>query len=419
MFNFQLIGQVFLRCSVVFCLILLLVMITKSPVTAADITCQNFSRPLLFGINPDGNVSNMYKAIYEAGGTSTKLVLNWELSERERGMYNFAQLDAGIKEAEKYNLAVTVLVVGTPEWAKEGSLPAHQALPKQEFTQAYTQFLQVAARRFPQVKRYEYWNEQNGCGSSTGACGNSSDSVRQYAYWLDITYKAFKAVDSSILVSVGGLDRMDESFVERLHDSPGGRSYDAFAIHPYTWNSPLDLESVKRLYQLAQKPIWITEYGWNVIPGADTSITEAQGAEFLSQSLERLASQEFSFVTVAFFHTMGDFSTNPAMGLIDAGGRKRPWYSTFYSISTSRCPQPTPTPVPTPMPTSTPTPTPTPTPAPILLGDLNKDRVVNIFDFNVAVEFFATDNCFYNQVGSCRIDVFDVATVVENFDKTI
>ncbi|MDA1079102.1 MAG: glycosyl hydrolase [bacterium] len=413
MLHFQAVRKHFFPVVAIVAFLIVCYTAFRSQAIAASISCPNFTRPLLFGINPGGNVSNMYKAIYEAGGTATKLTLNWDISERSRGAYNFAQLDADIAEAEKYGLAVTILVVGTPDWAKEGSLPAHQALPRREFEQDYTRFLQTAARRYPQVTRYEYWNEQNGCGSSTGFCGNSDDSVRDYAYWLDITYKALKSVSQSIIVSVGGLDRLDEPFVERLHSSPGGRSYDVFSIHPYNWHGAIDLDSVKRLHQLAQKPIWITEYGWNVIPGADTSISEAQGAEFLSQSIERLASPEFSFVPLAFFHTMGDFSSNPAMGLIDSTGRKRPWHDVFRTASISRCPQPTPTPVPTPVPT------PSPTPVPRLLGDFNRDNKVDIFDVSIAAGVYDTENCFYNQVGDCKIDLFDFNTIVENFDKTI
>jgi len=388
--------------------------ISKIPsVTAADPTCQNFSRPLLFGINPGGNVGNMYQAISNVGGTATKLVLNWDLSERNHGTYNFAQLDADTKEAEKYKLALTVLITGTPAWAKEGGLPAHQALPKREFAQEYVRFIQTAARRYPQIKRYEFWNEQNGCGSSAGGCGNTDDSVREYAYWLDVTYSALKGVDPSIQLSVGGLDRMDDAFVDRLHNSPGGHSYDVFSIHPYSWHGAADLDSVKHLYQIVQKPIWITEYGWNVMPGADTSSTEAQGAEYLSATLQRLTSDEFSFVTAAFFHTMGDFSSDPAMGLIDNNGNKRPWYSVFQNFATRLCPQPTPTPIPT-APIHTPTPTPIP-----LLGDLDRNNLVDIFDYNLLYQYFSQENCAYNLVGDCMIDADDVGAIVANFDMWI
>ena len=339
--------------SITFCFLVFFAVVSQTQfVVAADPTCQNFNRPLLFGINPGGNINHIFEAIATAGGTATKLVLNWDISERNRGSYEFSQLDADVSEAQKQNLALTLLVTSTPEWAKEGSLQPHKALPKREFTQEYKRFIQTVARRYPQLVRYEYWNEQNGCGSSTGYCGNTDESVREYAYWLDVTYQALKEVNVSIQLSVGGLDGMDDAFVERLHASPGGRSYDVFSIHPYNWHGAINFDGVKRLHQMTQKPIWITEYGWNVLPGAGSSITESQGAEYLTQTLQRLTTDEFSFVTAAFFHTIADFSSDPAMGLIDAQGNKRAWYQIFRGYATRLCPQVTPSPTPTPTPST-------------------------------------------------------------------
>ena len=362
----------------------------------------------------------MYKDIREAGGTATKLVLNWNLAEPSLGSYNFAQLDADLAEAEKQGLAVTILIVGTPDWAKEGGLPPYKALPKREFTSAYTNFLLQAARRYPQIVRYEFWNEQNGCGSSTGGCGNSDDSVREYAYWLDVTYSALKQANQSIQVSVGGLDRMDDRFVERLHASPGGRSYNVFSIHPYNWHGALDLDSVKHLHQIVQKPIWITEYGWNIGQGAETSISETQGLQFFSDSMTRLLSDEFSFVTAAYFHTLADFSSDPAMGLIDSSGRKRLWYERFKQFATQNCPQPTPTPIPTAPPrTPTPTPSSTPTPTPISQpGDSDSNGTVDIFDYNLSVTQYSENFCSTTQSGECRQMLQNLTLVVQNFGKS-
>jgi len=390
-------------------------MITKTPVTAADISCPNFSRPFLFGINPDGAIDNMFQSIRDAGGTTTKLTLNWDKVEMTRGVYNFAQLDAGLKEAEKQGLSVFILIVGTPDWAKEGSLPAYKALPKREFRDAYTNFIKAAAQRYPHIVRYEFWNEQNGCGSSSGHCGHTSDSAAEYAYWLDATYNALKQVNGSIQLSVGGLDRMDESFVDKLHSSPGGRSYDVFSIHPYNWHGALDLGSVKRLHELAQKPIWITEYGWNVGQGAETSITEAEGQRFFLESISRLESDEFFFVEAAFFHTLGDFSSDPAMGLIDAQGRKRPWYESFKQVATKWCPLPSPTPL-FPRSSQQPTPIPTPEPTPIYQdGDTNQDGSVDIFDYNFTLTKYEEIGCTLDFVSPCDRFLVDIESIIRDF----
>jgi hypothetical protein len=63
----------------------------------------------------------------------------------------------------------------------------------------------VATRYGSKVRMYEFWNEQNGCGWVNPGCRNS-DTAADYAPWLCKWYKAMKAVDSGLQLSVGGLD---------------------------------------------------------------------------------------------------------------------------------------------------------------------------------------------------------------------
>ena len=49
--------------------------------------------------------------------------------------------------------------------------------------------------------RYEFWNEQNGCGWVNPGCRNSNTAA-DYAPWLCRWYKAMKSVDSGLQLSV-------------------------------------------------------------------------------------------------------------------------------------------------------------------------------------------------------------------------
>jgi len=71
------------------------------------------------------------------------------------------------------------------------------------------------------------------------------------------------------------------------------------------------------------------------------------------------------------------------------------------------------TPIPTPTSTSTPTPPPT------LPGDLDKNGVVDIFDYNLMIENFGNTNCgnVADIDGNCKVDIFDYNLLVENFGK--
>ncbi|NCN82697.1 MAG: cellulase family glycosylhydrolase [Candidatus Pacebacteria bacterium] len=399
--------------SVFFCLLYLV-----SPVCAADPTCQNTTRPLLFGLNKATDEPAVYAAIQEAGATYVGLAVNWDIAEPTRGAIDFSLFDSTLAQAEARNLGNTVMICCTPDWAKEGNLPPHKALPRRDAQADYEQFIRALATRHPQVNRYIFWNEQNGCGSNVDGCRNTEESVREYAYWLDVTYKTLKAINPQIQLSVGGLDGNDEGFMDVLHNSPGGRSYDVMTLHPYNWFGPANLDGVKHMYEKYHKPIWMTEYGWNVAQGYEHSISENEAADYLRQTFDRLLSNEFSFVEIASFHTVMDFADTLRMGLIDATGRKRPTYTVFHDYATRYCPQPLPTPIPTPVPTPFPTPTPSPSPIP-LLGDLNKDNQVDIFDYNLDYQYYMQQNCAYNQIGDCVINADDLATIVANFDVRI
>jgi hypothetical protein len=383
-----------------------LVFFASSEISAAP-ACKDVARPYLFGIGRGSDEDSEFGRIRAAGATSTGIGLNWYLSEPSKGVYDFSVFDKAYQGAKKHNLFVfEVLIVTTPDWANGTSMPAHKALPRKEYTQEYKNFVQTFARRYPDLKKYSFWNEPNGCGSSApDRCGWTDDSVREYAYWLDVTYKALKEVDPNLRLAVGGLDGNDLSFIDRLHESPGGRSYDAFSLHPYNWHGPADLHGVKQVYEKVQKPIVITEFGWSVTPGNDRSSSPEQVAEYLRQTFDTLLTDQFSFIEAVSLHTITDFSDNPRMGLIGSDGNPRPAHAVYKQYATSYCEL-----------TAPPTPTPIP---PKLLGDLNADRVVDIADYQLVTQYFDLVNCNYNQLGSCWIDIFDFNMVVANFGKRI
>ncbi|MEX0896413.1 MAG: glycosyl hydrolase [Patescibacteria group bacterium] len=327
------------------------------------ITCSNLDRPLLLGFMTNGQLNPEYAdLISEVGGTAMKQNFNWDNIERVRGEYNFGGFDQMMERANQNNLIVVANISGTPEWAKSSDLPPHKDLPRKEFTQDYQRFVTTLMRRYPNIIAYEFWNEQNGCSSSAGGCGFTDQSVSDYAYWLNATYQAVKAEDQSKLVVLGGLDGIASDdgvgFMEALHSKSGGRSYDIFSTHPYGNNMKgrIDLAGVRDLHQLVQKPVWITEWGWDTNFPGEKAVTEEQQASFTDQDLRELARPEYNFIQAAFFATITDQNDFVKMGLIKReGGQwvKKPAWQVFKNFTAERCPEagqtsPTPTPAPQP-----------------------------------------------------------------------
>jgi len=55
--------------------------------------------------------------------------------------------------------------------------------------------------------------------------------------------------------------------------------------------------------------------------------------------------------------------------------------------------------------------------SPLLMGDLDHDGDVDIFDYNLLVQHFNTTNCTYNLTGSCLVDIFDYNLLIQNFSQ--
>ena len=88
------------------------------------------------------------------------------------------------------------------------------------------------------------------------------------------------------------------------------------------------------------KPIWITEYGWDVDANPQ-SITPSTQQQYLQSALNFLAAASENYVTIATFQIIADIygpgGVNTVMGLLDqyldATARQDPAYGTFSSFA--------------------------------------------------------------------------------------
>ncbi|PIZ47523.1 hypothetical protein COY32_01530, partial [candidate division WWE3 bacterium CG_4_10_14_0_2_um_filter_41_14] len=247
-------------------------------------------------------------------------------------MFDWSPLDAKLDNAHRKNMEIVGLIIGTPQWA--GSTPGleHRILPGKSFENDYKEFLRKLAARYPYITKYEFWNEQNGCGSGeiSQSCGFSDASIEEYAYWLNATYATLKSVNPSLLISVGGLDGADVDFINALHTKNGGRSYDVVSVHPYNWTGKADLEGVARVKNASfAQEMWLTEFGWDL-----TRITEDQQAEYLRETYKELTSGSYNYITVALLLSIVDYSEKLGIMNTNADGTftPRPAYEVFTTF---------------------------------------------------------------------------------------
>ena len=255
-------------------------------------------------------------AIAGAGATWVRLSLQWKnLEQAVPGVYDvwwLAHVDHAVELARAAGLRVLLMVYDAPAWAS-GSTSRTTPRDPADFA-AFMRFL--GNRYRGRIAAYEIWNEQNLARFWT------SPSPEAYVPLLKASYTAVKAVDPGALVVFGGLSTSDYAFVESAYAAGAKGFFDVMAVHPYTYCGTGAPDEVRRgpdgritrdsflgyrevrasmLARGDDKPIWITEFGWNTStascnPAAGMwqgGVSETRQADYLARSYALFATDSY------------------------------------------------------------------------------------------------------------------------------
>jgi len=118
-----------------------------------------------------------------------------------------AELDRVISEAQRNNIRVLLMIIGSPPWANGGKSREWAPGPK-----AYAQFTEAAARRYPAVRQLMVLGEPSRSMNfrpivpqtiGRPLTPEQAAAPRRYARMLDAAYVALKRVRRSNVV-IGG-----------------------------------------------------------------------------------------------------------------------------------------------------------------------------------------------------------------------
>ncbi len=99
-----------------------------------------------------------------------------------------AEVDAAVREAQKYDMEVAIMLVNTPGWANGGK--PRQFAPDADVD--FARFAQAASRRYPSVRFWMIWGEPNLENRFEPMPANSPVGPRRYADLLDAAYVSLK-----------------------------------------------------------------------------------------------------------------------------------------------------------------------------------------------------------------------------------
>ena len=300
-------------------------------------------------LDPAEYPDSKYKRMAEAGCKSTRMGASWPDIEPTRyGGYDWSMVENDVLLCEKYGIEPYCLIVNTPDWASPTGDQTHEWPPRADCEQDFRDFCyDLAARYAGRIKYYEFWNEENGYGWHNEG-GTSFNHADEYVPWLRRCYQEMHAADPNCIVSVGGLDDPDVSdamgwraayymnLVYYYRDLwyPGEEIFDAVATHPYAANPYATLgaklhavHDVLLAHGEGDKPIWLTEYGWNL---DDDWWNEAWQAQKMQEWFNVLLQPQYNYVTAAHYLAIADTFYNVGnFGITDTNLRPREAWHTF------------------------------------------------------------------------------------------
>ena len=343
-----------------------------APAGAAEPVAGVQTHLLWFDVS-DAEVDRQLDEVQALGGGMVRVDVGWS-SLQENGPDGWSdwyleKLDRVVDEAEERGIQLLLTFTWTPCWASSAP-PAIKQGCEGEWWNRRVQYYPpenaedfgnaaaaMAARYRGRVAAWEIWNEPNHPGYFT----TTGNRVAEYVQMVQASYEKIKAADPDTTVLAGSLAWSDFNFTKRLYEAGIKGYFDAFSIHPYSGDrSPLNklrhhsrrsrktsfvrgIPAVrKRMLQHGDnKPLWLTEFGWNtsnVRDGApwENGVTERRQAKYLRLAFKRIA--RWNYVPVAIWFGLENIGTNPMegldnYGLVEADGDRKLAFDAFQNTS--------------------------------------------------------------------------------------
>lgn len=263
--------------------------------------------------------------------------------------------------ADSFDIEIIARLSNPPAWSRELPIETTGTLAPPDNYEDFGDFAAAVAERYNgRIRYYQLWNEPNG-NEEWGI--HQPVSPEQYTELLCTAYRRIKEVNPGAVVLAGALtptvaindaNMNDLIFLERMYAAGAGDCFDVMSAQGYgLWSGALDqrlkpnvinyphnlyLRDVMVRHGDADKPIWISELGWNVVPEEMEArfgrVTPEQQARFAVEAYER-AQEEWPWVGVInywFLKRKDDTELNQSFyyfRLLDADFTPQPVYETF------------------------------------------------------------------------------------------
>jgi hypothetical protein len=203
------------------------------------------------------------------------------------GIDAWAKYDHIVGLADKYDIEIIARLDNPPAWTRTMTNTIGTHAPPDNFDD-YGDFVAAVVDRYQgQISYYQLWNEPN----IYPEWGEQLVNPESYTELLCTGYERAKEADPEAVIIAGALaptvaldgrDLNDLIFLQRMYEAGAGDCFDIFSAQGYgLWSGPTDqrlrptvinyahpllLRDVMVEYGDQDKPIWISEAGWNTVP---------------------------------------------------------------------------------------------------------------------------------------------------------
>lgn len=259
-------------------------------------------------------IQRTFRMVREMGTPWIVEYFPWPYIEPEQDEFAWGHSDVVIKYAENQGLTIIARLGWVPDWARpEGSegggeqttLTYLDAEHYDEFADFVADFVERYRGR---VSHVMIWNEPN----LSFEWGYRPVDPEGYADLLREIYPRAHAVNPDVVILAGALaptlepegstaGMSDLSYLRRLYEAGAAPYFDALAAHAYGQTSPpgeppgpdaINFRRVELLREImvahgdADKPIYVTEAGWNDHPRWTGAVSPAERISYTVEAYE-------------------------------------------------------------------------------------------------------------------------------------
>lgn len=307
------------------------------------------------------NIQRTFQMVREMGASTIVEFFPWAYFETSKGNIDWSRADMILRHAQNQGLHVIARMGFVPDWARpaeEGKFTTLNELPEDSYDD-FAHFAAAFAARYANiVGQMIIWNEPN----LALEWGYHPPDPAAYTELLKVVYPAVKSANPDMMILAGALaptleppesphGMNDLLYLEAMYESGAAHYFDALAVHTYGLTSPaeaapspdlLNFRRVELLHDLmlqhdsADKPVYITESGWNDHPRWTKAVRPSQRIQYTLDALE-LVENEWTWAKTmciwAFRYPRYTYSYPDNFTLLGVGFERTPIYDALQAYA--------------------------------------------------------------------------------------